>query len=79
VIKVAGASTRGKIASAEQLLLDVLGRTAGDPTAPPLSLTLRRAEGPDCQRSDALEVVDVLTATITLIRESVRCHHRGRA
>jgi hypothetical protein len=51
----------------------------GDQIAPPLPWTLRVAEDVDCNLRRALEVVDVLTAAINMIREPVRCEQRGRA
>jgi hypothetical protein len=50
-----------------------------DQIAPPLLWTLRRAEGLDCKLRGDLDVVDVLTVTMTMIREPVGCQQRGRA
>jgi hypothetical protein len=43
-----------------------------------LPSTLRIAEELDYKLRRALESVDVLTAAITMIRESLRCQERGR-
>jgi hypothetical protein len=78
MINVAGRSTRDKFGSAEQFLLDVLG-DRGDQMATPLPWTLRLIPGMDCEVRRNLEVVDVLTAAITMIREPVWCQQRDRA
>jgi hypothetical protein len=44
-----------------------------------LPWTLRVAEDVDCNPRRALEVVDVLTAAIDIIREPVGCQQRGPA
>jgi hypothetical protein len=51
----------------------------GDQIARLLPSTLRRAEGLDCTLRGDLDVVDVLIAAVTMIREPVGCQERGRA